>query len=268
MFYGLVKILSYCAISSSSSSKCLLESRISNVVQYLLSGSSFLVREGKSVTGPTTVDQVMALVSLVTNTLPPVSYLRIHSFAEISQEVGSLLQKNGPLLDLLCPVLSLDQSCKATLLEEQSHLVDHTTADLLLPLLDIQHSSLPFDVKQQAIAALEKLVFFSSEECLLEAVVGVPVSSFVASLLGSSEMVLVIRGLKISACLLLKNEKIFKASFLKEGVVHALFQLNVDGDCCSQDRAERKLMQKLSNSLLSKYFLDRENSGFMSTCMI
>ena len=61
---------------------------------------------------------------------------------------------------------------------------------------------------------------------LLEALLkGIPISSFVASLLGSRDTGIQAVGLRLSELLMLKLPAIFTTMFLKEGVFHSLEQL-------------------------------------------
>ena len=80
-------------------------------------------------------------------------------------------------------------------------------------------------VRQQCVTTLLKLVHFSSSEVLTDTLRDLPFSSFVATLLATHDLGIVVTGLQLAATCLRKLPAIFRGYFRREGVAHEMEQL-------------------------------------------
>ena len=80
-------------------------------------------------------------------------------------------------------------------------------------------------VRQQCVTTLLKLVHFSSADALTETLRDIAFSSFIATLLASPDLAIVVAGLQLAATCLRKLPAIFRGYFRREGVAHEMEQL-------------------------------------------
>ncbi len=80
-------------------------------------------------------------------------------------------------------------------------------------------------VREKVLSIIIKVIQYSPSELLEALLKGIPISSFVASLLGSRCTNILAVGVRLSELLMLKLPGIFATMFLKEGVFHSLEQL-------------------------------------------
>jgi len=92
-------------------------------------------------------------------------------------------------------------------------------------LLSVYTATVNPRVRQQCVTTLLKLVHFSSADALTETLRDIAFSSFIATLLASPDLAIVVAGLQLAATCLRKLPSIFRGYFRREGVAHEMEQL-------------------------------------------
>jgi hypothetical protein len=131
---------------------------------------------------------------------------------------------------------------------------------LLSVLLNLQSSSVTFEVKDKANKVIEKVIFYSSTDCL-ETIKEIPFSDYLSGLLRSRESLLVVQGLKLAALLLHKLPLIFQQTFLREGPayeINALIHRQNDKTKSKSRKKSKELVPAVAAELISKYFSNPE----------
>ena len=80
-------------------------------------------------------------------------------------------------------------------------------------------------VRSQALATIRKALYYGHANMLQGWLADVPISSFVATLLGSQDGPVISSAVQLAEILMQKQPKLFSTFFLKEGVAHAIDQL-------------------------------------------
>nr|XP_039262468.1 E3 ubiquitin-protein ligase TRIP12-like [Styela clava] len=80
-------------------------------------------------------------------------------------------------------------------------------------------------VRQSCLHAMQKMVFFSKPELLIEVLRDLTLSSQISSMLSSFDIKLIVSALQLSEMIMQKLPDIFRDMFCKEGVVHQVKQL-------------------------------------------
>lgn len=83
-------------------------------------------------------------------------------------------------------------------------------------------------VREKVLSIIVKIVQYSPPDLLLTLLKRIPISSFIASLLGSRDSGVLATGVRLAELLMLKLPETFVTMFLKEGVFHSLEQLAKD----------------------------------------
>jgi len=93
-------------------------------------------------------------------------------------------------------------------------------------LLQVHGSTVMPQVRHRCLAALVKMLYFSTSETLEGLLADQPISSFIASLLASRDARSVAYALQLAELLMQQLPDIFRTHFVREGVAHALGELS------------------------------------------
>eukprot|EP00761_Pharyngomonas_kirbyi_P012192 gb/GECH01012219.1/.p1 GENE.gb/GECH01012219.1/~~gb/GECH01012219.1/.p1 ORF type:complete len:1516 (+),score=395.49 gb/GECH01012219.1/:1-4548(+) len=96
---------------------------------------------------------------------------------------------------------------------------------LLHPLLEIHNSTVGITMQHKCISCIAKLIYFSSSPVLERVLKNVAISTFLATLLNSSDMVIVATTVQIVIILFDRLPHIFKDHFAREGVLNVMKRL-------------------------------------------
>ena len=110
----------------------------------------------------------------------------------------------------------------------------------------LMRMSSPLQVREKVLSIILKVMQYSSPELLRALLKGIPVSSFIASLLGVRDTGVLAVGVRLSELLMLKLPDVFATMFLKEGVFHSLEQLAKEAPPAA---AEKKSSKRSSSRL-------------------
>lgn len=107
-------------------------------------------------------------------------------------------------------------------------------------------------VREKVLSIIIKVVQYSPPDLLLPLLKGIPISSFIASLLGSQDTAVLAVGVRLSELLMLKLPDTFATMFLKEGVFHSLETLAKDAPPMpAEKKASKRASSRLKVRLLS-----------------
>jgi E3 ubiquitin-protein ligase TRIP12 len=260
-YYGLVRVLAMCASGSAAIADALLASGVADTVQFLLAGSPLLEGSGGSAAaaggaaaaaaaalasprptrsrsatpgGGTTLgsvapsslrtpDQLYDVLGLVQALLPPVPDAPAAAIAAASAaQQGQQQQQPQPP-----PPRPDSSNGGGSFLRDNPDAVA-SLCDALLPLLLRAHgaSVLPA-VRLRCLAVVSALLHAAQPNGgqLASVLVDLPVSAFLAALLGGRDMRAAAYALQSCDLLMRALPAVFGVTFVKEGVVHALEQL-------------------------------------------
>lgn len=108
-------------------------------------------------------------------------------------------------------------------------------------------------VREKVLSIIVKIMQYGPPDLLEALLKGIPISSFVASLLGSRDTAVQAVGVRLSELLMLKLPAIFTTMFLKEGVFHSLEQLAREAPV-SDRKASKRSSSRLKVKLLDSLF--------------
>lgn len=92
-------------------------------------------------------------------------------------------------------------------------------------------------VRHRCLATIAKMLYFSTAEQLRQVLLDLPMSSFLASLLSSRDARAQAFAIQMAELLMVQLPDVFRAYFVKEGVLHALEQLSSQAAPSSAQKA-------------------------------
>ncbi|KAG0597138.1 hypothetical protein M758_UG314500 [Ceratodon purpureus] len=228
-YTGLIRVLSTCASGSSGAAESLLMLRISSILKDVLAGSGLISStsgSGSSVNRPP--EQLYEIVTLVNELLPALP--DGPGFGGGSSSSGGSGSRGGRKHPGLAIASKTEEGVGAAagplareiLLREQPELLEQFNNDLFPVLVQVYGSSVNLPFRHKCLAAINKLLHFSTPEMLRSLLHESNISSFVAGVLGSKDISLLMIALQIAEMLMQKLPVVFTKMFVKEGVVHAL----------------------------------------------
>jgi E3 ubiquitin-protein ligase TRIP12 len=117
---------------------------------------------------------------------------------------------------------ALEISAREMLLRSQPQLLLQFGTDLFAVLVQVYGSSVNPPVRYKCLAAINKLLYFSTSEMLRSLLIESNISSFLAGVLASKDASILLTALRIAEMLMQKLPDVFFKMFVKEGVVHAV----------------------------------------------
>lgn len=267
IFYGLVRLLSASAHGSSKVSQQILQSQILVTVASLFESSSYLCGGVSSMPfSANTAAQLLILIEIIDKVLPTVScgdVASLDGFEQLKKE------RNQEEYHILCPDPTPEGMKVKDFLYSNQDYLNAVAMRLLIVLLNLQSSSVSFEVKGKANKVIEKVIFYSSTDCL-ESMREIPFSDYLSGLLRARDSLLVVQGLKLAALLLHKLPLIFQHIFLREGPayeINALVHRQRD-DTKNKTRKQWKgLIPAVASELVSEYF-SNEKGELMGTLLV
>lgn len=219
-FYGLIKLLATCASSSHVVAEALLQAGVSSMLRNLLATSPMLSSIGASPGNALrSAEQLQDLISLASQLLPPVADASAAMLAEIpaSPVLGGAPESTDESGPETCAL--------TTYLAENPDMARRVAQDLFPVMLRVYEASATPQVKRRCLTALAKMLHHTPADTLRTLLADLPVSSLIATLLGSKDPAIAAHGMQAAEILMGKLPDVFTQFFLKEGVVHAMEQL-------------------------------------------
>ncbi|KAG0572814.1 hypothetical protein KC19_VG127600 [Ceratodon purpureus] len=226
-YTGLIRLLSTCASGSAGAAESLLMLRISSILKDVLAGSGLISStsgSGSSANRPP--EQLYEIVTLVNELLPALpDGLGVGVGSSSSGASGSRGGRKHTGVAIATKTeesVGAEPSAREILLRKQPELLEQFSNDLFPVLVQVYGSSVNPPVRHKCLAAISKLVHFSTPEILRSLLLESNISSFVAGVLGSKDVSLLMMALQIAEMLMQKLPDVFIKMYVKEGVVHAL----------------------------------------------
>ncbi|XP_024534679.1 E3 ubiquitin-protein ligase UPL3 [Selaginella moellendorffii] len=207
-YTGLIRLLSSCASGSASASESLLLLNISSILKDILTGAGLTSTTSVAPSISRLPEQLFEIVNLVNELLPPVP------------DVGAAPLPNG--VDSTSSSKVTQASPRIQLLQDRPELLLGFGADLFPVLVQVYGSSVTSSVRHKCLAAIHKLLYFSTPEMLHSLSKDTNISSFLAGVLASKDPSVLLTALHITELLMQKLPGVFAKTFVKEGVVHAI----------------------------------------------
>ncbi|BBM99900.1 E3 ubiquitin-protein ligase TRIP12 [Marchantia polymorpha subsp. ruderalis] len=231
-YTGLIRLLSTCASGSAAAAESLLLLRISSILKDILAGAGLVSCTSVS---PSSVnrppEQLYEIVTLVNELLPPMPDALAGATGALSSNGvagGRVSRKYSTVINAAKAELeqrgheSADVGIREKLLHDQPELLVQFGVDLFPVLVQVYGSSVNPPVRHKCLAAINKLLHFSTPEMLRSLLKESNISSFLAGVLASKDASILITALQIAEMLMQKLPDVFSKVFVKEGVVHAI----------------------------------------------
>ena len=100
-------------------------------------------------------------------------------------------------------------------------------------------------VRKPCLGTITKLLHYSPAEVLNVVLLELPISHFIASLLGAQQPSITANALQMAELLMLKMPDVLSPLFLKEGVVHAIEQLAAQAPKLPEQRPARMVTRSV-----------------------
>ncbi|KAL2649350.1 hypothetical protein R1flu_017478 [Riccia fluitans] len=231
-YTGLIRLLSTCASGSAAATESLLLLRISSILKDILAGAGVVSCTSVS---PSSVnrppEQLYEIVTLVNELLPPMPDTIIGaagastsngvSVTRTSRKYSSVINTTKAEVEQRSQEPA-DVGVREKLLHDQPELLVQFGVDLFPVLVQVYGSSVNPPVRHKCLAAINKLLHFSTPEMLRSLLNESSISSFLAGVLASKDASILITALQIAEMLMQKLPDVFFKLFVKEGVVHAI----------------------------------------------
>jgi len=259
IFYGLIRLLSAAAHGSSRVSQQILQSQILVMVASLIESSSFLSGGVASMPfSPNTAAQLLILIEIIDMILPTVScadVATLEGFEQLRKE-----RNEEEEYHIICPDPTPEGTKVRDFLYSNQNYLNTVARRLLSVLLILQSSSVSFEVKGKANSVIEKVIFYSSTDCL-ESIKDIQFSDYLSGLLRARDSLLVVQGLKLAALVLHKLPLIFQHVFLREGPayeINALVHRQNDNINNATRKKSKEFISTVASELMSEYFSNPE----------
>ncbi|CAM6105259.1 unnamed protein product [Calypogeia fissa] len=230
-YTGLIRLLSTCASGSASAAESLLLLRISSILKDILAGAGLVP---STTVAPSSVnrppEQLYEIVTLVNELLPPMPESSGTSSASTSNGISVPRISSRKYSAVISPTkpdeaghgASGETGPREKLLRDQPDLLVQFGVDLFPVLVQVYGSSVNPPVRHKCLAAINKLLHFSTPDMLRSLLKESNISSFLAGVLASKDASILITALQIAEMLMQKVPDVFAKMFVKEGVVHAI----------------------------------------------
>ncbi|KAL3701580.1 hypothetical protein R1sor_019602 [Riccia sorocarpa] len=231
-YTGLIRLLSTCASGSAAAAESLLLLRISNILKDILAGAGVVSSTSVS---PSSVnrppEQLYEIVTLVNELLPPMPDTVVGGASASSSNGVSMTRASRKYSTVINTTKaeveqrgqeSTDVGVREKLLHDRPELLVQFGVDLFPVLVQVYGSSVNPPVRHKCLAAINKLLHFSTPEMLRSLLKESNISSFLAGVLASKDASILITALQIAEMLMQKLPDVFSKLFVKEGVVHAI----------------------------------------------
>ncbi|KAM7468155.1 hypothetical protein LguiB_015717 [Lonicera macranthoides] len=205
VYTGLIGLLAKLASGSTVALTTLFELNISSILKDILSNYDLLHGMPSSPVADGHCNQVHEVLKLLNELLPPIAR---------DQDI-----KSG--------------SDKEAFLMNRPDLLQMFGMDLLPVLIQVVNSGVNLYVCYGCLSVINKLVYFSKSDMLLELLKSTNISSFLAGVFTRKDQHVLVLALQIVDTILQKHSDIFLSSFVKEGVFFAVDALLMP-ETCSQ----------------------------------
>ncbi|XP_058110158.1 E3 ubiquitin-protein ligase UPL4 [Magnolia sinica] len=214
-YTGLIGMLGRLASRSLVAVRTLFELNISRTMRGILSSSDLSHGTTDSHLSEMHSNQVHEVLKLLNELLPP-------------------LARDGENIELV--------SAKENILADQPELLRQFGMDILPILIEVVSSGANLYVYYGCLSVINKLVYFSTADILLDLFKNTNISSFLAGVFSQKDHHLLISALKTAEIVMQKLPDVFLNSFVKEGVVYAVNALAMPQKC------SESLVQHLATS--------------------
>eukprot|EP00250_Pteridium_aquilinum_P022187 c25318_g3_i1 orf=376-6123(+) len=219
-YTGLIRLLSTCASGSAAAAESLLLLNISSTIKDILAGSGVLSSSSVSpFSANRSPDQLYEIVTLVNELLPPMPQLVVPlngaTMSRNSSRKGTSTKADE----------EVHVSSREKLLQDHPELLAQFETDLFPVLIQVYGSSVNPPIRHKCLAAMSKLIHFSTAEMLRSLFKELNISSFLAGVLVLKDSSILLTALQMAEMLMQKLPDIFTKLFVKEGVVHAIDNL-------------------------------------------
>ncbi|XP_008805036.2 E3 ubiquitin-protein ligase UPL4-like [Phoenix dactylifera] len=248
-YTGLISLLTKLATSSLVAVRTLFELNISSILRNILMASDLSHGTPCSPFEDVQSNQMHEVLKLLNQLIPPV--------ARDVEDVQLALAKEKILVD------------------EPSFL--HQFSMDILPLsIQVVNPGANVYISYGCVSIINKIVYFSTPEMLMDLLKVTNISSFLAGLLARKDRHVLISTLKTVEILMQKLPGVFLSSFVKEGVIYAIDSLLMQKNC-SQSTQRFGHMQHSDNQMATRdmprclcYEFDssRASSCEMKTCRV
>eukprot|EP01103_Thecamoeba_quadrilineata_P015346 TRINITY_DN481_c1_g1_i1.p1 TRINITY_DN481_c1_g1~~TRINITY_DN481_c1_g1_i1.p1 ORF type:complete len:1638 (-),score=371.48 TRINITY_DN481_c1_g1_i1:6-4919(-) len=166
------------------------------------------------------------ILSLINELLPPLPKevcppLALKSKFQ-SRITPSSLRKKKPEEE---EVKQPDAECRLEMIKKYPHLVANLNEVLFENLIKIFNSTAFSPIQHKCLSSITKLIYFSTPEALYDLLKSLAMSSFIATLLSSRDLIVVATAIKIAEILMQKLPNIFEYYFRREGVIYEIERL-------------------------------------------
>jgi E3 ubiquitin-protein ligase TRIP12 len=237
-YYSLIRLLATCAAGSAPIAEALLTGPLVGTLRQLLATSSMLSASGGQACVLRTTDQLSEVVGLAAALLPPVPDVTTVMLQGLPSRppaggadaaaaaAAAAAAPSGPGAGRgAADAAAAAAAARVAFLREHPEVLSNYTAGLLPLLLQVYSSTVLPGVRHRCLATIVKALYFSTPAQLEAALADLPISSFIASLLGGRDAKAQAYALQMGELLMEQLPGIFAAYFVKEGVVHAVQQL-------------------------------------------
>ncbi|KAF9593401.1 hypothetical protein IFM89_022662 [Coptis chinensis] len=252
---GLIGLLSQLASGSKKASNTLFELKISSTVKHILCSAD--LSHGKPyslVASDPRYNQIHEVMKLLNVLLPPLS-----TNGEDDMEVSD----------------------KERIIIHQPELLRQFGADILPVLVQVVSSGVDLYVSYGCLSVINKIVYFSRSDMLVDLLNSTSISSFLAGIIALKDLHLLMLALRIVKTVMQELHGAFLDSFIKEGIVYAIDAL-VTPEKCSQFllQASNRSSQLLSRAnpkmavngafrcLCYAYNMDQPPSSKVESCKL
>ncbi|XP_043700605.1 E3 ubiquitin-protein ligase UPL4 isoform X1 [Telopea speciosissima] len=251
IYSGLIGMLARLASGSVVAVRTLFELNICTTLKHILSSYDIAHGLPYPVTGDAHSNQVRELLKLINELLP------------------SSARSNGDIQLV---------SDKEKILIDRPELLRQFGIDILPVLIQVVNSGANLYVCYGCLSIINKFVYFSRSDMLLDLVKNTNISSFLAGVFSRKDHHVLISALRIAETVLSKLPDVFLSSFVKEGVVYAIdalltpersSQLMVPTSCSILIGSDQRLAAKDALKCLCFAFdADCSSSSEMQDCKI
>lgn len=150
---------------------------------------------------------------------------------------GNQVHEVLKLLNVLLPIIARDQDVQQHVLDKETFLANHPKLlqkfglDIIPSLIQVVNSGANLYVCYGCLCVINKLVYLSKSDMLLELLKNTNIPSFLAGVLTRKDHHVLMLALQIAETILQKLPDVFVNSFIKEGVFFAIDALLVSEKC-------------------------------------
>jgi E3 ubiquitin-protein ligase TRIP12 len=232
-YYMLVRLLATCAGGSAAVAEALLTGPLLDTLRQLLATSAMLSASGGQAGVLRTADQLSEVIGLAAALLPPVpdaATVVLQGLpARPAGDGAAAAAGPGGSGGARAAAAAASNTARVAFLRENPEVLAKYSDGLVPLLLQVYSSSVLPAVRHRCLATIVKALYFSTPRQLEAALKDLPISSFIASLLGGRDPKAQAYALQMGELLMEQLPGIFASYFIKEGVLHAVQQLAEHG---------------------------------------